>query len=166
MEVHQQHNDYSYQVNLLALQIVVGTHVQISTCNGDVYVPIVYRVDMQAVFLDRIVEIGKVEGVDIWFVEVVIVVAYDHIDAPKVQQIVGMDSHRDYEQVTSMLYLGVHPNCNAVDHMVDHPFRIEEDHSINSIGETMALLAGKIEDVLKMQKPAIYVLVQVNVAIH
>lgn len=53
-----------------------------------------------------------------------------------------------------MPYLGDYPSCTIVDPMVDHSYRIEEGRTIPSVGETMALLAGRIGEVTKMQKHA------------
>lgn len=157
MVVLQQRNDLSFQVNLHVLQIVVGTPVQTSTCNVVVSMPIAYEVVLQAVFLNKSVAPGMAEEGDTRFVEEVSVVVYDHNVALKDFVLVGMDSHRVHEQAISMLYHGDHPIRTIVVHKADRIYRIEEVHFMPSIGETMALQAGKIAEVPKMQKHVIFV---------
>lgn len=119
--------------------------------------PIAYQVDMQVVFHVKMVVLGMVEEVNNWYVAVANVAVYDHYVALMVLKIVGMDSHRDYEQATSMLYHVVLPNCTIASLQADHSFRIEEVLVRIFTVETMVQLVCRIVVVLKMQKLAIYV---------
>lgn len=57
---------------------------------------------------------------------------------------VDLDSLKDSRLATSMHYLAGLPSCVIDDRLVKVAYRIEGVPTKNSIGETMALLGGKI----------------------
>lgn len=160
MVVLQQPIAHSFLDGLLALQIVDGTPLQTSTCTVVDCVPIVYQEDMQVAFPNRIVVIGMVEVLVIGSLEDSNGVVSDHNATSMGSMLVGMVPLQGIGLVTSMHYRGVLPSCTTVDHMADLPFRTEVVLVMLFVGETMALLVGRIEAGTKMQKLATFVLVR------
>lgn len=81
-------------------------------------------------------------------------------------ELVGWGSLKVLELATSMLFHVGYPSYAKHDLMVDLPYRIEEKSIALFAVETMVLPGGKIAEVLRMQKLAIYALVQINVDQH
>lgn len=113
---------------------------------------------MQVAFPTRTVAIGMVEESVIGSPEDSNEAVSDHNATPTGSMLDGMVPLQGIGLAISMHYRGVLPSCTIVGHMADLPFRIEVDLVMLCVGETKALLAGRIEAALRTQKHATFVL--------